>query len=78
MECNSSSWMHLQGLPLLTDTLLGKYGECFAASYCKGKPVLVHFVAGMAGCTKEFQTLTQLRRGVREEGGCGGPCAHQQ
>lgn len=57
--------MHLQGLPLLTDTLLGKYGECFAASYCKGKPVLVHFVAGMAGCTKEFQTLSYVEESGR-------------
>lgn len=27
-----------------------------------------HFVAGMAGSTKEFQTRTQVCRGARDEG----------
>lgn len=60
------------------DTLLGKSRECFAAIYCKGKPVLLHFVAAVAGSTKGFQTINPFHRGAKEERGCGGPCANQQ
>lgn len=60
--------MHVQGLPLLTDTLPAECGECFAGSYCKGKPVLLHFVAGMAGSTKEFRQELKFCRAARDEG----------